>query len=121
LHKRKPIIAIDFDGTIVENNGYEMGLVKKDAVRIIQWIHSWADIIIWTCRGGKDLEEARLELVFRVIPFDAINENVHPAGFNPKPKIFYDVLIDDKMLGGLPSWKETETILQEFKERWYGE
>lgn len=31
--------------------------------------------------------------------------------FNPYPKIYYDILIDDRNLGGVLNWKEIGEIL----------
>lgn len=75
---RFKIHAIDFDGTIVENEFPNIGpLAKNDIVPMMHGL--WKDfsniIIIWTCRTGPYENEARQFLIKNKIPFDFINEN----------------------------------------------
>lgn len=103
-------IVIDFDGTIVENQYPEIGKLKENAREIIRLLkmkgHS---IIISTCRQGyyEGLVEAFLSE--EGIPFDYINCNlpsdIIEYGADCR-KISGDVYIDDKQVGGLPSWNE---------------
>ena len=46
---------------------------------------------------GQYLEEMKEWLDENEIPYDAINENV-VSEFAPCPKIYYDILIDDRSL-----------------------
>lgn len=111
---RKRIIAIDFDGTIFENAWPEVGTIREDAVEVIQALHENGNkIIIWTCRGGENLKDALNALEKYQIPYDAVNENIveMKTDFNPYPKIYYDILIDDRNLGGVLNWKEIGEIL----------
>jgi len=112
--KRQRIVAIDFDGTIVEDTWPTIGNLRPDVLRVIKRLRDNGDnIVIWTCRQGKDLSDAIKFLDKNDIPYDAINENVESVkvDFNPFPKIYYDVLIDDKNLGGILQWKKVEKIL----------
>lgn len=116
---RRPIIAIDFDGTIVKHEYPEVGPLLPGAAETIRWLHTWADIIIWTCRYlPEDIEQARDFLIANGIPFDAINENREHMSFQPLPKIYFDVGIDDRNLGGLPPWPGIRQYLEKYKEAW---
>lgn len=120
---RRPIVAVDFDGTIVEHRYPEMGRVLPGAVATLQWVSTWADIIIWTCRHTeKNLEEMRLTLAFHEIPYDRINDNMGTVGFEPRPKIYYDICIDDRNLEmavrGV-DWGKIHRMLKEFQFRWF--
>lgn len=115
--KRRPIVAIDFDGTIVRHAYPEVGEILPGAAETIRWLHSWADVIIWTCRYlTDDLAQAKAFLEDHGIPFDAINENRPGIGFAPTPKIYFDIGIDDRNLGGLPPWSEIRKELERVRE-----
>ena len=57
MNKRKLILAIDFDGTIVQNNYPDIGYLKEHAKQAINSLHDnlKCQIVIWTCRQNKDL------------------------------------------------------------------
>lgn len=118
---KKLIIAIDFDGTIFEQKYPEIGEIKDNAKEVIGRLkRKGHKIIIWTNRsnrrikpdGGlhRDLDDAREALYFHEIKYDAINSNV-PGTFGCTPKIYADVFIDDRNIGGIPSWLEIEKII----------
>lgn len=94
------IIAVDFDGTIVENAYPEIGEPMPGAIICIRYLKGKGHtIIINTCRAGKYVEEAIRWLRKYDIPFDFINENdparVAQYGEDTR-KISADVYIDDK-------------------------
>ncbi|UVV77317.1 hypothetical protein NXW84_05890 [Bacteroides fragilis] len=64
-------------------------------------------IIIWTCRSGKNLLDAINWLLEHNIPFDRVNdhcpENIKRYG-KGSGKIYANIYIDDKNLGGFPGW-----------------
>jgi hydroxymethylpyrimidine pyrophosphatase-like HAD family hydrolase len=109
------IIAIDFDGTIVDNMYPHIGKMRLHAPEVINQLHKEGhDIIIWTCRTGKELEEALLFLDDNNIWYDYVNENSTKSNFQPYPKIYYDFCIDDRSLGGIPEdWYEIYGIIKE--------
>lgn len=115
---RRAIIAIDFDGTIVEQDYPRIGAIKPNAIEVIRWIASWADVVIWTCRyeykGYWDMVHF---LHDNQIPYTTINKNPNDnLGFLPMPKIYYDVLIDDRNLGGVPRWSDIYIMLLKWKK-----
>lgn len=103
----KPIVCIDFDGTLYLNGfpDIDKGSFAKNAINSVKKIKDsgWY-VILWTCREGKYLEDA-INVCNRVlIEFDCINENVanqeviDKMGFCDCRKVFADIYIDDKNL-----------------------
>lgn len=108
-------IAIDFDGTIVFNCYPSIGTLRPDAKRYINALHAEGHyIIIWTCRTGVRLIEAINFLLSAGIKFDRINsgnpDNIAAYG-GEGSKLFADVYIDDRQVGGLPPWKDMYEII----------
>lgn len=96
---KKYIIAIDFDGTIVDHKYPEIGTLKPFAKETIQELClEGHQIIIWTCRYiQKDVKAMVDFLNENKIPYHAINKNsFYLKGFWPKPKIYADIYIDDR-------------------------
>ena len=70
------IIAVDFDGTIVENRYPEIGEEIPFATETIRMLISERNrIILWTVREGKYLEDAVAWCRERGIEFYAINKD----------------------------------------------
>ena len=108
---RRKIIAIDFDGTIVEDRFPEIGKMIPGAKKVINHFYTYAKIIIWTSRTGADLERAKAWLKENDIKYHHINEscpdNVAQYGGTDTRKIFADIYVDDKGLVPLPpDWRE---------------
>lgn len=104
------IIAIDFDGTICRgkfpNIDGEQPYAKQSMKQLKDDGHY---IIINTCRSGKQLLEAINWLLQQGIPFHRVNDN-EPTNValygNNSRKVYAHIYIDDKQVGGLPSWLE---------------
>ncbi len=102
-------IAIDFDGTIVENNfpgiGKEM-LFAFETMREMQ--KQGNQLILWTYRSGVYLDEAVEFCKSRGVEFYAVNKNYPGEEFDPSVsrKIDADIYIDDKNFGGFPGWSK---------------
>lgn len=103
------IIAVDFDGTIVDNKYPEIGderIFATDTLK--QLIDDHNQLILWTCREGKLLDDAVNWCKERGVEFWAINKD-YPEEDTEKNlhfsrKIKADLFIDDRMVGGLPDW-----------------
>ena len=112
--ERKIIIAIDFDGTIVSHKFPRIGDLMLNARKVINKLYNQGFyIIIWTCRGEKSLCEMIDFLSDAKILYHKINENApyEMIKFKPAPKIYYDILIDDRNIGGFVGWEYVYKIL----------
>lgn len=112
------VIAIDFDGTIVDGDNHpEIGDMAEGAKEAIRYLKSQGHyIIIHTCRSNNELVSAINFLVEHEIPFDRVNDN-HPEHIaryrNNSRKIFADLYIDDRNLGGFPGWDFTLSVIND--------
>jgi len=102
-------IAVDFDGTIVENRYPEIGQEIPFAIDTLKMLISDRHrLILWTAREGKLLDEAVLWCQERGVEFYAINRDYpeETTGNNPyfSRKLKADLFIDDRNIGGLPDW-----------------
>lgn len=102
------IIAIDFDGTIVDHAFPEIGSMKLYAPTVIKKLKEEGHkIILWTCRNDEDpanngrkvLTEAVEFCKSHGIIFDAVNANIPDLSFSPTPKVYADLYLDDRALG----------------------
>ncbi len=103
-------IAVDFDGTIVEHAYPGIGKEKLFAFRTLkEFQKKGANLILWTFRSGKELDEAVEYCRINGIEFYAVNCNYPGEVFDGSAtsrKIDADIYIDDKNVGGLPGWGE---------------
>ena len=101
------IIAVDFDGTIVEHRypaiGREIPFAMDTLKLLAQERHQ---LILWTVREGRLLDEAVEFCRSRGLEFYAVN-SIYPDGESEaqRPrKLDVDMFIDDRNVGGLPDW-----------------
>ncbi|MEM7185242.1 MAG: hydrolase [Bacteroidota bacterium] len=102
-------IAVDFDGTIVEDNYPSIGkpqLFAFDTLKKLQ--EKGHRLILWTYRHGKALDEAVAFCEEHGINFYAVNKSFPEEQFDDKysRKINADLFIDDRNFGGMVSWGE---------------
>jgi len=113
------ILAIDFDGTLCLDQYPGIGAPVPYAIDTMQTLAADGHyLIINTCREGDRLTEAVNWLLDNGIPFHRVNDN-HPEatdkyGSNAR-KVFADLYIDDRNLGGLQSWL---TIYEQISTKW---
>lgn len=102
------VIAIDFDGTIVDHEFPKIGKLKEHAKEAINKIAMNNYVCIWTCRGGDYAIEAYNFLNTNNIIFSYFNQS--PADkFNPGcRKIIADCYIDDRNFNSKIDWYEIE-------------
>ena len=102
------IIAVDFDGTIVEHKYTKIGKEKPFAIATLKRLqHEGHRITLWTVREGELLQQAVDFCRVRGLEFYTINANFsdeHPEEPGYSRKIKADIFIDDRNLGGLPDW-----------------
>ena len=96
------IVAVDFDGTLCEENWPNIGEPNTNLLQYLLFIQTkGAKLILWTCRCGEKLTEAIEWCKGYGLIFDAVNENlpesVERFGSDSR-KIYADLYIDDKSL-----------------------
>lgn len=108
------IIAVDFDGTIVEHHFPEIGKVKGNAIEaLIKMKKAGHKLILWTCRNDADQSLSGRKVLTEAVDFckkmgltfDAVNSNLPELDINPTPKIYADLYIDDRAIGSIEELK----------------
>lgn len=106
------IVAIDFDGTIVEDRYPEIGKLIDGAREVINKLYDEGyEIIIWSCRARVGKARAIEFLAKNGIKYHRFNES-SPANLKQynnvdTRKVYADLYIDDKgLMKPLPPWSE---------------
>ena len=122
-------MAVDFDGTIVQDAYPNIGKINYKTVGYIKRHQEHgAKLILWTCRSGSHLEEAIKVCNGLGIRFDAINDNlpeIKEKYGNNSRKIYADVYLDDRAFIPVEKYMEevkipepTEVELIEMSLQW---
>ena len=100
------IIAVDFDGTLHFSRGKTEGIGEPNIDLIKKLINKQQNgdqLILWTCRDGKSLDEAVEWCKQQGLVFDAINDNLpnikeaHTQQWGSMGrKIYANIYLDDK-------------------------
>lgn len=104
------IIAVDFDGTIVEHRYPEIGKERPFAITTLKRLQKERHLLIlWSVREGRLLQEAVDYCRQRGLEFYAVNSNdPDSTSFESSTcgcrKVNADMYIDDRGVGGLPDW-----------------
>ena len=102
-------IAVDFDGTIVEDKYPGIGKPRLFAFDTLKKLQDKGHrLILWTYRHGKALDEAVAFCKENGVTFYAVNKSFPEESFDDKysRKINADVFVDDRNFGGMVSWGE---------------
>ena len=110
------IIAVDFDGTIVEDRYPEIGKERPFAtITLRKLIEHHHKLILWTVREGQLLDEAVEWCRNKGIEFYAVNKDYEEedpeTNKHYSRKIKADVFIDDRNVGGLLDCEEKEMVV----------
>ena len=119
------IAVIDFDGTIVKHRFPDIGEPLTEAFEVMKDLQKagWI-LILWTCREDPS-DELRQEFQFLTnavefckkngVEFDSVNETPLDLEFRTgdtlRRKVYGNVYIDDRNLGGFPGWEEVRKRL----------
>lgn len=97
------IIAVDFDNTLAFSHFKKILGPNQPIIDFVKSRMGKDELILWTCRKGKDLEDAVNYCAEQGITFDYINENTKEEieFYGDCRKIYADYYIDDK--GILPN------------------
>ncbi|MFV0174820.1 hydrolase [Empedobacter falsenii] len=109
------IIAVDFDGTVVDDKYPKIGKAKIFAFETLKQLQNDGyRLTLWTYRSGKALDEAVEFCKKNGIEFYAINNSFDGEDFDKNTqsrKINADIFIDDRNLGGFPGWSDVYQII----------
>jgi hydroxymethylpyrimidine pyrophosphatase-like HAD family hydrolase len=109
MNRNNLIIAVDFDGTIVEDQYPKIGAAQLFAFEALRKLQSENyRLILWTYRSGSKLKEAVTFCKENGIEFYAVNKSFPEEKFNEKysRKINADIFVDDRNIGGFIGWTE---------------
>jgi hydroxymethylpyrimidine pyrophosphatase-like HAD family hydrolase len=109
LSDTSKVIAVDFDGTIVEHKYPAIGKEMLFAFATLKELQKKGHkLILWTIRTGPLLEEAVNYCQQNGVEFYAVNKNYpeEVVDQNTSRKLNADVFIDDRSLGGFIGWSE---------------
>ena len=108
------IIAVDFDGTIVEDAYPKIGKTRIFAFETLKRLQQDNHrLILWTYRSGPKLQEAVNFCKENGIEFYAVNTSFPEEKFDytRSRKIHADLFIDDRNIGGILGWGEIYQII----------
>ena len=114
------IIAVDFDGTIVEHKYPEIGQEVPFAIDTLKMlIKDQHRLILWSVREGALLDEDVEWCRARGVEFYAVNKD-YPEEEKEKNnhfsrKLKADFFIDDRNVGGLPEWGQIYQMISQNK------
>lgn len=94
------IIAVDFDGTIVEHAYPKMGFPVPLALPVLHKLQKLGHkLILNTMRCGVELTRAVEYCREFNIEFWAVNENPEQSSWTESPKLYANLYIDDAAVG----------------------
>jgi len=114
IFNNKLILAIDFDGTIVEDAYPKIGKPKLFAFETLKRLQEDGHrLILWTYRSDISLEEAVEFCKQKGLEFYAVNKSFPEEQFDysKSRKIHADLFIDDRNIGGFFGWGEIYQML----------
>jgi len=109
LDENSKVIAVDFDGTIVEHAYPEIGKEMLFAFATLKELQKRGHkLILWTFRHGAYLEAAVDYCRKNGMEFYAVNKNFPEEVWdeNTARKINADIFIDDRNVGGFLGWSD---------------
>ncbi len=111
------IIAVDFDGTIVEHKYPKIGKTQMFAFETLKQLQKQRhQLILWTYRSGDLLDEAVEFCNTNGVEFYAVNKNYPDEIYDDNisgRKILADIYIDDRNVGGFLGWSKIWQIINE--------
>jgi hypothetical protein len=114
LSRNSKIIAVDFDGTIVEDDYPKIGkpiIFAFDTLK--QLLNEGNRLILWTYRSNELLQEAVDFCLKNGVSFYAVNKNYPEEEYNESTprKLKADIFIDDRNVGGFIGWTTIYKLL----------
>ena len=110
IPQKSLVIAVDFDGTIVEDRYPGIGKPMPFAFETLKMLQKDGHrLVLWTYRVNRKLDEAVHFCRENGIEFYAVNKGFPEENLNDREtgrKIHADLFIDDRNFGGFPGWGE---------------
>jgi hypothetical protein len=98
--KKRLVLGVDFDGTIVEEAFPNIGEIKQITVELMkEAMEAGHLVVVWTARSGQAEQQAKDFLIENDIPHHYVNENPEdPYAIRGEQgrKIFCDYYLDDR-------------------------
>ncbi|HET8860996.1 BT0820 family HAD-type phosphatase [Marivirga sp.] len=107
-------IAVDFDGTIVEDRYPGIGKPQLFAFETLKALQQQQhQLILWTVREGKSLQEAVEFCKKHGVEFYAVNKNFpeEELELGQSRKLNVDYFVDDRNVGGFLGWSKVWELL----------
>lgn len=111
---RSPVVAVDFDGTIVYHLYPDTSLVERvdngvAAVSVLKRLQeAGVLVVVWTCREGDLLNQAVHWLISKGFTADGYNENAVVCDGFAEHKVLADWYFDDRGWPPFPGWDAVE-------------
>ena len=118
LPNKNLIIAIDFDGTIVEDAYPRIGNPMIFAFETMKKLQSEGHrLILWTYRSDIKLQEAVDFCKQQGLEFYAINKSYPEEEFDDKVsrKIHANLFVDDRNIGGFIGWTKVHKLVLNYE------
>jgi hypothetical protein len=93
------VIAVDFDGTCVTHDYPRVGKDIGSVPVLKRLIKEGHQLILWTMRSGKELNDAIEWFKDNDIELYGIQENPNQKSWTASPKAYAQLYIDDAALG----------------------
>lgn len=109
LNANSKVIAVDFDGTIVEHDYPRIGKEMMFALATLRELNKKGHkLILWTIRTGDLLDEAVEYCKKNGVDFYAVNRNYPEEEMSSSisRKLNADIFIDDRNVGGFLGWSQ---------------
>lgn len=107
VNPNSKIIAVDFDGTIVEHSYPRIGKEMLFAFATLKELQKKGHkLLLWTIRTGNLLDEAVEYCKQNGVEFYAVNKNYPEEEMTESTarKLNVDIFIDDRNVGGFLGW-----------------
>lgn len=95
----RPLIAIDFDGTLVAHEYPSIGREAPGAVAAVLEIQQHAAVLLWTMRDRERLAEAVEWCRRQGIVLTGANCNALQGSWTSSPKMYAHAYVDDAAIG----------------------
>jgi hypothetical protein len=93
------VLAIDFDGTAVTHDYPRVGKDIGSAPVLKELVQNGHQLILWTMRSGKELEDSVNWFAENDIPLYGVQRNPSQDTWTNSPKCYAQIYIDDAALG----------------------